>query len=30
MASRPEDTDLLMDDFLFHETDAFALPLLDF
>ncbi|KAG2788501.1 hypothetical protein Pcac1_g2765 [Phytophthora cactorum] len=27
---RPEDTDLLMDDFLFHETDAFALPLLDF
>ncbi|ETI45861.1 hypothetical protein, variant [Phytophthora nicotianae P1569] len=27
---RPEDGDLLMDDFLFHETDVFALPLLDF
>ncbi|KAG6620425.1 ATP-dependent RNA helicase [Phytophthora cinnamomi] len=25
-----DDADLLMDDFLFHETDAFALPLLDF
>ncbi|KAL4157733.1 hypothetical protein PRNP1_003518 [Phytophthora ramorum] len=27
---RPEDADLLMDDFLFQESDAFALPLLDF
>ncbi|KAG1685990.1 hypothetical protein DVH05_007591 [Phytophthora capsici] len=27
--TRPED-DLLLDDFLFQETDAFALPLLDF
>ncbi|EEY60498.1 uncharacterized protein PITG_13196 [Phytophthora infestans T30-4] len=27
---RSEDADLLMDDFLFHETDTFAFPLLDF